>query len=457
MRPNVKQFVRLLTEAMDFPGPILDAGSMHTEGQEQDADLRPFFAGARYLGVDMRPGPGVDALASVHHLPVRAGTAGSVLVLDTLEHVLDPIAAMREVCSAVGPGGIVVASSHMNFPVHAHPSDYWRFTPMAFDHLLGPLATRFVFLQGDAENPHTVVAAGMKASPDGSSEVAFRAAIRQVQARWPDESYGGPLVLHEPLAIDLSQRSSEFDLPELIAGRVIEQTFTCTHDGLSRIDIKMSNRSGENLRHVLFQVYEAGQPEHVLAAYRVLGWHVGDDSWLAVPVPVQARSAGKRYVIAVESPDGVPGNTVSVKGTKADIAGMDLRIGGLPQSGSIAFQTYCWGSKTAHGDVQTGEEFAADLRPALPAAALNGFDAKLAALNEQNWEQVRYLASQITSGLDAIREQIRADHAAMLDLQQRTLEASTEKLLARSLRDNPVARALRGRGPGKKTRPDPGG
>jgi hypothetical protein len=334
MRPNVNQFVRLLGAAMEFPAPIVDVGSMRIG--DQDADLRT-YAGASpqraYVGLDMRAGPGVDAIGSVHHLPVAGAAAGTVLILDTLEHVLDPIAAMREVCASVRPGGIVVTSSHMNFPLHAHPSDYWRFTPMAFDHLLGPLATRFVFMQGDAENPHNVMAAGMKASPDGAAEVLFRAAIRHVQAQWPEDSYGGPLVLHEPLVIDVSQRGSELDMPELIAGRVIAQTFTCTGDGLSRVDVKMSNNSGENFRHVLFRVHEAERPEHTLAAHRVLGWHVTDDGWLAVPVPAQARSAGRRYVLTIESPDGVAGNTVSVKGSRADLPDSELAVDGTRQPG----------------------------------------------------------------------------------------------------------------------------
>ena len=453
MRPNVNQFVRLLGAAMELPAPIIDIGSMQTEGQS--VDLRPLVGAATgrpYVGLDMRPGRGVDALGSVHHLPDPNGAAGTVLVLDTLEHVLDPIAAMREVCAAVKPGGIVVASSHMNFPLHAHPSDYWRFTPMIFNHLLGPLATRFVFIQGDAENPHNVMAAGMKASPDGAAEVGFRAAVRRVQAEWPEESYGGPLILHEPLVIDVSQRRAEIDLPELIAGRVIAQTFICTADGLSRVDVKMSNSGGENLRHVLFRVYEADHPEHVLAAHRVLGWHVTDDGWLAVPVPAQARSGGRRYTLTLESPDGVAGNTVSAKGTRESIEGTELRIDGALHQGALAFQAYCWGPSVARGDVQTAEHTDDAPRTAAAPASLNGFDAKLAALNEQQWQQVRFLASEITAGLDAIREQIRADHATLLDLQQRTLEASTEKLLARTVRDNPVSRALR-RTRGKPTPP----
>jgi|CXWL01.1.fsa_nt_gi hypothetical protein len=441
MRPNVKQFVEMLSQAIDLPRPVVDVGSLRVPGQEDYADVRPFFPGD-YIGLDMRAGPGVEALGSIHHLPVLNEGAGTVLVLDTLEHVLDPILSMQEVCRGVAPGGIVVITSHMNFPIHAHPSDYWRFTPMTFDHLMRPLATRFVFMQGDPENPHNVMACGMKASADGHAEIAFRAAVRQVQARWPDDSYGGPLVLHESLLIDVSQRASGVHLPELIAGRTIAQGFTCNQDGLSRIDVKMSNKVGDNLRHVVLRLFEEGSSE-ALTAHRVLGWHVKDDNWMAMPVPSQARSAGKRYVLNIESPDGLPGHAVGVRGTAEPgaYAHGELRIDGVAQPGSLAFQTYCWGPRVVEGDVQTREDTLA--RTHQDAGSLDALDAKLAALADRQWEQVRHLADSMRAELDGIREQMRQDQAALLELQRRTLEASTEKMIARTVRNNPASRAIR--------------
>jgi hypothetical protein len=443
MRPNVKQFVQLLTAAIDLPRPVVDIGALRTEGQEGYADLRPYFDSRGYTGWDMRGGPGVDGIGSVHHLPIASGSAGTVLMLDTLEHVLDPIASMLEVCRALRPGGVAVISSHMNFPIHAHPSDYWRFTPMAFNYLMRPLATRSVFMQGNAENPHNVMAAGINASGDAAE--AFRAAMRDVQARWGDNSYGGPLVLVEPAEIDVSQRSSDRDLPELVQGRVISQSFRCGADGLNRIDVKMANRAGRNERHVIFRLYDESQPDVELAAHRILGWHVEDDAWVAVPVPVQAHSAGRRYVLTVEAPDGLPGNTVSAKGSASKTyADGELRIDATPVDGSMCFQAYCAAPPIAAGDVQAGEQTlgasgGVRVMPMAPYAA----PSPVAAVAEQQWQQVRYLASTLSAELDAIREQIRAGQADLLDLQRQTLHASAEKLLARSVRENPASRALR--------------
>ena len=46
------------------------------------------------------------------------------------------------------PGGVLAISSLMFFPIHAHPWDYWRFTPEGFERLLAPFESRYVVAQG---------------------------------------------------------------------------------------------------------------------------------------------------------------------------------------------------------------------------------------------------------------------------------------------------------------------
>src|SRR5207244_2005401 len=76
-----------VSEAFDLPGPILEVGAYQVRGQESIADLRPFFPGKEYTGVDRRPGPGVDVLGDVECLPYPDRSFGTVLALSTFEHV----------------------------------------------------------------------------------------------------------------------------------------------------------------------------------------------------------------------------------------------------------------------------------------------------------------------------------------------------------------------------------
>ena len=89
-------------------------------------------------------------------------SVGTVLCLDTLEHVEYPRRAMEEIRRILKPDGLVVISSVMNFPIHDYPNDYWRFTPEAFNSLLQDFNRRHSDFAGDEQFPHTVIGVAFK-------------------------------------------------------------------------------------------------------------------------------------------------------------------------------------------------------------------------------------------------------------------------------------------------------
>jgi hypothetical protein len=54
----------------------------------------------------------------------------------------------------------------MDFYIHLHPSDYWRFTPEAFKYLFRDFDQVLVAFQGNPEKPHTVFAVAAKGPAD---------------------------------------------------------------------------------------------------------------------------------------------------------------------------------------------------------------------------------------------------------------------------------------------------
>ena len=162
MRKNIKQFVRIVAKCFPVRGPIYEFGSLQTWGQEGFADLRPIFDGSEYVGADIREGPGVDKILNLHDIDLPANSVGTVLCLETLEHVEYPHRALAEIHRILDPSGMVVISSVMNFPIHDYPFDYWRFTPKAFESLLSPYKHVFTGFAGNASFPHTVVGVGFK-------------------------------------------------------------------------------------------------------------------------------------------------------------------------------------------------------------------------------------------------------------------------------------------------------
>ncbi len=135
-QPLIRRFVQDLQRAEAMPAPVFDFGSMLVE-DDQDGDLRPLFPGVPFTGVDMRPGPGVDAVMDLRALELPDASVGTALCLDTLEHCEDPPQACRELARVTADGGICVIASVMLFGIHAYPSDYFRFTPEAFRSMLG--------------------------------------------------------------------------------------------------------------------------------------------------------------------------------------------------------------------------------------------------------------------------------------------------------------------------------
>lgn len=164
MRELIKQFVKICAETLPISEPIYEFGSLQVPGQEGFADLRPLFPGKKYVGCDMREGPGVDKILNLHSIDIPSNSVGTVLILDTLEHVEFPHKALEEAYRILQPNGIVITSSVMNFPIHDYPYDYWRFTPQAFKSLLKPFSRVFVGFAGEEKFPHTVVGVGFKDS-----------------------------------------------------------------------------------------------------------------------------------------------------------------------------------------------------------------------------------------------------------------------------------------------------
>src|SRR5262249_47926600 len=138
-------------------------GSYRVEGQEDIANLRGFFPGKSYTGVDQRWGPGVDRLADAEALPYADGSIGTVIAMNTFEHVPRFWRGGEEGHPSLRPDGAVLLSCPFYFHIQAHPSDYWRFTPEALEVLLGDYPTKILGWQGPAKRPANVWALAFRA------------------------------------------------------------------------------------------------------------------------------------------------------------------------------------------------------------------------------------------------------------------------------------------------------
>jgi SAM-dependent methyltransferase len=176
MRDHNKAFCQLIAETFDCPGPVYEFGSYQVEGQVDYADLREFFPGKTYVGCDMRPGPGVDRVEDVSALSLDDRSAGTVLCIETFEHVFEVRRAFDEVFRILRPGGLFVITSPLNFRIHGYPDDYWRMTPNCLRRLMEPYAARLTGFQGYHKFPHSVMGVGFK-SPAPADFAALTSAL----------------------------------------------------------------------------------------------------------------------------------------------------------------------------------------------------------------------------------------------------------------------------------------
>lgn len=169
MTKPLRAAVEIISENLENPKKILEVGSRQAINQEELADLRGLFPNSKFIGIDMQAGPGVDLVASAEKIPFEKNTFDAIFCLETLEHAEKPWLICQEIERVLKPKGIAIVSSQQNFPIHMHPSDYFRYTPMGLKALFPNFKFKLAFSISppfDDEvklNPQQVVFVGSKA------------------------------------------------------------------------------------------------------------------------------------------------------------------------------------------------------------------------------------------------------------------------------------------------------
>lgn len=80
---------------------VLEVGALNVNGT-----VRDLFADGRYVGLDCRPGPGVDVVALAHEYAAPDGAFDVVCALETFEHDPHAPATIRNMLRVLRPGGL---------------------------------------------------------------------------------------------------------------------------------------------------------------------------------------------------------------------------------------------------------------------------------------------------------------------------------------------------------------
>lgn len=129
--PACIDFGARVVSADDVRGKrVIEVGSMNVNGSLR-ATIEA-LGPARYIGVDLGEGPGVDEVCPAEALVGRFGEEAFDLVVCTemLEHVREWRVVVTNLKRLVAPGGVLLVTTRSKgFPYHEYPFDYWRFEP----------------------------------------------------------------------------------------------------------------------------------------------------------------------------------------------------------------------------------------------------------------------------------------------------------------------------------------
>ena len=118
---------------------VADRASRHFKGRLIDIGCgtkryAPVLAGivTEHVGVDHAASPvgsaGPDIIASAYEIPVPDGSFDSALMTEVLEHLEDPVAALRECRRVLRPGGRVLITVPFIWHLHEEPRDFFRYS-----------------------------------------------------------------------------------------------------------------------------------------------------------------------------------------------------------------------------------------------------------------------------------------------------------------------------------------
>ena len=105
---------------------VVELGSMEVNGSLRTG-CPPV---ARYIGLDVMSGPGVDIVVEPNaRLPIATDFADLVVASSVFEHDLFFWETFLELIRITKPGGAIYINAPSNGRYHRHPADNWRFYP----------------------------------------------------------------------------------------------------------------------------------------------------------------------------------------------------------------------------------------------------------------------------------------------------------------------------------------
>lgn len=130
----------MMKESYGFKAPLLNAGAGNPVEQRY---YLPAYQEIEHATLDNQPLEGIDIVEDICDMPnIPSCSYGTIISLDTFEHVAYPFKAIKELARVLKPNGLLILTTHQNYAIHrwsklkddvgfgtSNFNDYWRFCP----------------------------------------------------------------------------------------------------------------------------------------------------------------------------------------------------------------------------------------------------------------------------------------------------------------------------------------
>ena len=148
----------------------------------------------RIVNIDLTRTSAVDCLADASALPFPRACFQVVVSQETVEHLPDPFAAVRQMTYVLRPGGALYLQMPFVIGYHPGPEDYWRFTGAGMQRLIeqaGLRVERVVPAVGGGTGLHRILVefvagAAARVLPSSYLPVKGLAALLFYPLKWLD-------------------------------------------------------------------------------------------------------------------------------------------------------------------------------------------------------------------------------------------------------------------------------
>jgi SAM-dependent methyltransferase len=124
LRGNISKYAK---------GRVLDIGCGNKPYESYFKGLTEEYIGCDVVQSDQNK---VDVICEANNIPLESNTFDTVFTTQVIEHVADHHGLLSEAFRLLKPGGYLIVSGPMYWPLHEEPHDFFRFTKYGFSYLL---------------------------------------------------------------------------------------------------------------------------------------------------------------------------------------------------------------------------------------------------------------------------------------------------------------------------------